>query len=404
MNKSKNAIIILYSIFFIFLNINLLKAEEIKVGIETENTFTTFRMQSIIGRWQIKLENTNNKAIKTINEEINTEDHAVIMLISKGIIVKFSSGFFYEEGYNKITISDGELISLEFPGKSPKLLQGNLEVSLIDDELSVINKISIDKYTISCASSEVISCEPEAVKAQIIAVESKIHYLKEHSKHPKDPYDVCDGSHCLKFQGTGFNRELVELLYPTIQNHLLYYKNKIIYPRYHHTCGGKISSAEDVYGTKEEPYHLSHNDIKDSKGSENCFHSPSFHWTVEIQTSSIADFLSLEFAGGADNIYINWIPIKINNEGRILMMRIIGRKVKEISGIEFLKNLQNFYGLNSIKSMRFTLEPLRRSILIRGMGEGDGVGMCLFGADGLAKKGLNYKEILQFYYPGTTLK
>ena len=43
-------------------------------------------------------------------------------------------------------------------------------------------------------------------------------------------------------------------------------------------------------------------------------------------------------------------------------------------------------------------------MLIRGMGEGDGVGMCLYGSDGLAKKGLNYKEILEFYYPGTTLK
>ena len=54
--------------------------------------------------------------------------------------------------------------------------------------------------------------------------------------------------------------------------------------------------------------------------------------------------------------------------------------------------------------MRFSLEQLRRSMLIKGMGEGDGVGMCLYGADGLAKKGLDYKQILEFYYPGTTLK
>ena len=86
------------------------------------------------------------------------------------------------------------------------------------------------------------------------------------------------------------------------------------------------------------------------------------------------------------------------------MVRIIGRKVKELQGIEFLEHLHNFYGINSIKSMRYTIEKLRRSMLVRGMGEGDGVGMCLYGADGLAKKGMNYKDILNFYYPGTELK
>ena len=86
------------------------------------------------------------------------------------------------------------------------------------------------------------------------------------------------------------------------------------------------------------------------------------------------------------------------------MLRLRGKKVQEVQGIAFLEHLQNFYGANSIKSMRYTFEPLRRTLLIRGMGEGDGVGMCLFGADGLAKKGQSYIQILDFYYPGTTLK
>ena len=154
----------------------------------------------------------------------------------------------------------------------------------------------------------------------------------------------------------------------------------------------------------DEPYHPSHSDLKDNKGSENCFHSPSFHWTLEIPIATIEDFLSLEFAGGASNVFTKSEPIKINNDGRILMVRILGRKVKELPGIEFMEHLHNFYGINSIKSMRYSIEKLRRSMLVRGMGEGDGVGMCLYGADGLAKKGMNYKDILNFYFPGTTLK
>ena len=379
-------------------------AENIRIGIEPEGYYTTIRVQSFIGKWQLQLFKHIGSETTVITEDILSGEDAVLMLIPKGIIVRMSSEKALDEGYDSCRIIGGELLNLELPQNSPKLVQGKLDITHDNEKLSIVNTLPSQNYTITCDSSEIITCEPEAVKAKIVVIESKIHYLKNHSKHPKENYDVCDGHHCIKYPGIGSNRELIELLYPTIPLHILHYKDKIIYPRYHHTCGGKISSAKDVYGVNDEPYHISHSDLKDKKGSENCFHSPSFHWTIEIPISSIADFLSLEFAGGADNVFVNWQELKVNEEGRILMVRIIGRKVKEIHGIEFLEHLHNFYGINSIKSLRFTCEPLRRSMLIRGMGEGDGVGMCLYGSDGLAKKGLNYKEILEFYYPGTTLK
>jgi stage II sporulation protein D len=54
--------------------------------------------------------------------------------------------------------------------------------------------------------------------------------------------------------------------------------------------------------------------------------------------------------------------------------------------------------------MRFSMEVLRRSVIFRGMGKGIGLGMCLYGADGLAKKGKKFNEILEFYYPGINIK
>ena len=396
-------IIILF--IYLFLPNNTVFSEDIKIGIDPNGFYTTLRAQSFLGKWQLQLYKKTATGTYVVTEDILSGEDTVLMLIPKGIIVRMSSLKNLDEGYDHAVIVGGELLSLELPQMSPKLLQGKLEISINNkEELKIVNTININNYTISCASSEIITCEPEAAKAHIVAVETKIHYLKSHSRHKDEPFDVCDGKHCVEYPGTGSNRELIELLYPTINNHLLYYKDKLIYPRYHHTCGGKISSAKDVYGLNDEPYHISHSDLKDNKGSENCFHSPSFHWTLEIPSSTIEDFLSLEFAGGASNIYTKSEPLKINNEGRILMLRIIGRKVKEIQGIDYLNHLHNFYGINSIKSMRYTIEKLRRSILIRGMGEGDGVGMCLYGADGLAKKGMNYKDILNFYYPGTNLK
>ncbi len=401
MNKTFRALFI-----FLLMTFTLpVTAQNIKVGIQQGKEITTLRVQPILGRFQIqcmKKVATGTQEIYT--EEVHAGEDAVLMLIPRGIILRMSSERLYEHGYDHVIISGGEILSLELPEQNHRIMHGRIDVTHDGEKLLIVNTVPLKQYAISCTSTELISCEPEAVKAHIVAVETKIHYLKSHSKHPEDNFDVCDEKHCLKYIGSGSDREIVSLLYETIPNHLLYYKDKLIYPRYHNTCGGKISSAKDVYGYDDEPYHIAHSDLLNNKGSENCFHSPSFHWTIETPLSSVEDFLSMEFAGGAENIYINCEPLKINDEGRILMLRLRGKKIQEIQGIDFLEHLQNFYGLNSIKSMRYTFEPLRRSLLVRGMGEGDGVGMCLFGADGLAKKGQDYHKILDFYYPGTTLK
>ena len=49
------------------------------------------------------------------------------------------------------------------------------------------------------------------------------------------------------------------------------------------------------------------------------------------------------------------------------------------------------------------VSPAGGSFTVRGSGFGHGHGMSQYGAYGAAKKGLGWKEILAFYYPGTTL-
>jgi hypothetical protein len=48
--------------------------------------------------------------------------------------------------------------------------------------------------------------------------------------------------------------------------------------------------------------------------------------------------------------------------------------------------------------------PRSGSFTIRGAGWGHGWGMSQYGAYGAARKGLSWKQILRFYYPGTQLK
>ncbi len=238
----------------------------------------------------------------------------------------------------------------------------------------------------------------------IIVIRSALKYLKEHPQEGNSLYELSDDNRSLPFDGCGYNRELIDILTTMMANQTLYYKGKSIMPRYQHTCGGRISSAKEIYSTDDEPYHPAHDDIFEGKGSENCFHSPSFHWIIELQKPEILDFLSVSFAAGADRIIAAWEPEKVDANGRISKVLLRGKKPKSINGAEFLAKLQEHFGPNSIKSMKFNIENLRRSIVFRGMGQGDGVGLCLYGADGLARKNVKVNQILNFYYPGTEVK
>ncbi len=370
----------------------------IRVGISPEEVFSTFRIQSFSGNWKVEF----GGASPTKDLLAEGED-CTIMLVPKGMVARFSDGKEFGAGFNTITVSGGALLNFEIPDQQPVLLQGVLEISHAENSIRLVNVISVHQHVVSSVSRIGITNEPEALKAFCVMARTRLAWLLANPQHKETPYDVCDRQHCFPFGGCGYNRELVDILAGMTTDQTIIYGGKEIMPRYHNTCGGRISSAKDIYGV-DEPYHPAHPDLLDGKGSENCFHSPGFHWSIELQKADFLDFLSMSFAGGADRIYTGWEPEKVDANGRIQQVTLRGRVPKSVPGIEFHRELSEFFGPNSIKSMKFTMEMLRRTIIFRGMGQGEGVGLCIFGADGLAKKSQKYHEILKFYYPGTELK
>ncbi len=49
------------------------------------------------------------------------------------------------------------------------------------------------------------------------------------------------------------------------------------------------------------------------------------------------------------------------------------------------------------------IEFQKEKVILRGSGHGHGVGLCQWGARGLASQGKSYREILEFYYPGVRI-
>jgi stage II sporulation protein D len=55
------------------------------------------------------------------------------------------------------------------------------------------------------------------------------------------------------------------------------------------------------------------------------------------------------------------------------------------------------------RSSTFSLSKSRHNVTFKGSGFGHQLGFCQWGAYDLARQGWDYRKILKFYYPGTTI-
>ena len=81
---------------------------------------------------------------------------------------------------------------------------------------------------------------------------------------------------------------------------------------------------------------------------------------------------------------------------------IVGEKSSLTVGKEL--EIRRILSESHLKSSAFDVKFNGDSVILEGKGWGHGVGLCQIGAAVMASKGYGYAEILQHYYPGTTLR
>jgi stage II sporulation protein D len=139
-----------------------------------------------------------------------------------------------------------------------------------------------------------------------------------------------------------------------------------------------------------------------------CKISPRFEWTETYSSELLIS--RLKNYSLIDNVNYSLEDISIIsrfNSGRVNEMEIIvvdeDREKKSIiiKGNEIRSVLRTADGKNILWSTLFDLSLKSNSVVLRGKGFGHGVGLCQWGAIALSRKGWNYEDILNHYYPGT---
>ena len=112
---------------------------------------------------------------------------------------------------------------------------------------------------------------------------------------------------------------------------------------------------------------------------------------LKISTKELSTLMDLLGLSNDEDIEIN--VISRNNSGRVSEVKVAN---KTYTGVE----LRNLLGL---RSSDFDIEINDNIVTIITHGYGHGVGMSQYGANGMAKEGYLYQDIIEHYYSGVKL-
>jgi len=139
-----------------------------------------------------------------------------------------------------------------------------------------------------------------------------------------------------------------------------------------------------------------------------CERSRYYRWKVEWTNNELSEILKSAFPRKETGTIKDIQVIQRGNSGRIVVLKFITDKGEfEVKGdaIRRVMGFKSKWGaIQSLYSTRFKIYKKEENGEIKwtaeGSGWGHGVGMCQFGALGLAKKGASYEQILKKYYQG----
>lgn len=291
----------------------------------------------------------------------------------------------------------------------PSILDSPYEVAVYITSTAQIVMMPLEEYVVGVVAAEMPAAfAPAALEAQAIAARTyAARRVREFggggcNGHPLA--DICDNpAHCqaylplealqLKWGLVGFNEYYTRIRH-AVENtvgQILTYRGQAIDPIFHSTCGGQTEDADKVWSN--------YFDYLVSVICNYCSHSHRF---TETKTFSHAEFLSaLKQKDGSITVTAQQLAgksppvgIKTRSEsGRVLEITV---GPKTLKGTEFRSAL----GLNSTN---LVLEVTASEVNVTTTGYGHGVGLCQYGADGMAKAGYDRKEILQYYYQGVQI-
>ena len=335
-------------------------------------------------------------------------------------------------------------------GNNPSY-RGNIEIARYDGKLVIINELSIDEYLYSVVPSEMPSSYGvEALKVQAVCARSYAICHMNGNKLSKYGAQVDDSINFQVYNNTPENEISIKAVDET-KGEVLKHNGSVINAYFFATsCGYTTDST--VWGGNNLPYikgkllnkNVDEFDIKNDDVFTNFIKSEPdtydkgvgwYRWNFSVNNNDITNIINNNISDISEKFpkYVqvfkndgSFVEGKVNDVGKVMDVSILSRGnggvveeikiVGEKQTVKILKqsairNLFDIQGITinkadgstvnnftSLPSAYFAIEKNSNGYSIFGGGYGHGVGMSQTAVKKMIENGMNYREILEFFY------
>jgi stage II sporulation protein D len=277
----------------------------------------------------------------------------------------------------------------------PILLNGReypapLDIVRNGDGLVVVNEVPLEDYLVGVLRAEVGEKWPlEALRAQAIVART---YAAHHRiLGAAKPYHIVASTAHQQYAGRVPPTSPLWGAVRETSGQVLLWEGEVFPAFYHTESGGYTEDPRTVFAARNMP------GLKPVR-CEFSAGSPHFYWSLDVRLADLTEILRRhEIAVGS--------VTAIDVSERTPSLRAAAITVHGTRGSVRLRgnDFRRMIGYDTFKSTLFAVAVDAPWARFSGRGYGHGVGMCQWGAKGMAEQGRTARQILEFYYPGTVL-
>ncbi len=262
---------------------------------------------------------------------------------------------------------------------------------IVSSDGSVVSTVPLEQYLYSVVPREMPPSWPAAaLQAQAICART---YVLQRSS-PRRSYDLVPSEADQVYGGILSESPAGRAAVDGTARQVLRFGDAFAQIEYSSCCGGHTEASSDAWGSAPISY-------LNGVVCPYCTASPYYRWQRNVALASIAAAFSSEIAGYGSLREVH--PGAADPSGRLRTVELrCDRGSAFVKGTQFRMRV----GPRVIPSLLMTkIEPAEApgNIRIEGGGLGHGVGLCQWGARGMALGGASSSNILDFYLPGTTI-
>jgi stage II sporulation protein D len=307
----------------------------------------------------------------------------VLLVLPSLIVLPLNKEHASEAKQNQKTPSDPKVVALS----------AKVPVTVYRAEDKSVDHTSLDDYLVGVVACEMpAEFEIEALKAQTLAARTYVinRLLNKPSQLP-DGAEVIDTTadqvykskaELKQLWGKDYNWKVkrIEQAVTETEDQIITYQGQIIQtPSFFSTSNGYTENSENYWQNKV-PYLKSVPSPWDKA-------SPKYKRTTQLSVARVEAQLGIQLPAqdGVLGKVTKWTTGKQIGEFQIAGQTFTGREVREKLGLP---------------SADFSMTRKGDQVVVTTKGDGHGVGMSQYGANGLAKEGKAYKQIIEYYYTG----